>query len=104
MPEKDQQVKTSHAAQVLTDMAEATCKVTGLHKKTETSETGSSLTKETVHKGEKDNQPTKQQTYGNYDDRLSGESQLDSHLTELASDKVDCGQFGNIEAGFFYGQ
>ncbi len=89
MPEKDQQVKTSHAAQALTGMAEATCKVTGLNKKkTETSEAEGSLTKETVHKGEKDNQPTKQQTYGNYDDRLSGESQLDSHLTDWPVTKL----------------
>jgi hypothetical protein len=33
MPERDQPAKTSHIAQVLTNMAEATCKVLGLSKK-----------------------------------------------------------------------
>jgi hypothetical protein len=32
---------------------------------------------------------------------MSIKMKLDTHLTELVSDRVDCGEFGNIEAGPF---
>ncbi len=102
IPEKDQKAKASHAVRVLTDMADTTCKLVGLNKKkTKTNDVSNSLAAESLNRGEKDKQTAKQQTDEYYDDRLSQESHLDSHLTELVSDKVDCGQFGNIEAGLF---
>ncbi len=82
-------------------MADATCKVKGISKKKKkTKKTGDSVTLETCHKGEKEKQSTKPQT-DEYYDRLFRESQLESHLTEQVSDKVDCGEFGNIEDGIF---
>jgi hypothetical protein len=36
-----------------------------------------------------------------YDDRLSRDSQLDTHLKELVSDRVDSGEFGSRAASVF---
>jgi hypothetical protein len=52
-------------------------------------------------RGEKEKGIDKQESDDYYDDRLTRDSQLDSHLKELRSGGVDCGEFGGISAGLF---
>ncbi len=52
-------------------------------------------------RGEKEKGIEKQESDDYYDDRLTRDSQLDSHLKELMSGGVDCGEFGGISAGLF---
>jgi hypothetical protein len=98
--------KTSQAAQVLTNMADATYKVIGLAKKkgktAETSEDDYQV--QYSPRGEKEKNPNRAKSDDYYDDRLSRDSQLDSHLKELVSDAQDGGEMGGLVAGMYVEQ
>jgi hypothetical protein len=101
-----QSVKSSQAAQVLTNMADATYKVIGLSKKkgkpAETSEADYQI--QYSPRGEKEKNPEKQKSDDYYDDRLSRDSQLDSHLKELVSDGRETTDMGGLVGGSFVPQ
>jgi hypothetical protein len=84
-------------------MADATYKVIGLSKKkgkpTETSDSDY----QTQHspRGEKEKYPDKNKSDDYYDDRLSRDSQLDSHLKELVSDVQESGDMGGFVTGAY---
>ncbi len=98
--------KTSQAAQVLTNMADATYKVIGLAKKkgktAETSEDDYQV--QYSPRGEKEKNPDRAKSDDYYDDRLSRDSQLDSHLKELVSEAQDGGGMGGLVAGMYVEQ
>lgn len=91
-------------SQVLTNMADAMYKVTGLAKKKgKVVEVMTDLQYQQHAASpisEKEEGSDKQKS-DYYDDRLSRDSQLDSHLKEFVSDGVECGEFGGISAGLF---
>jgi hypothetical protein len=93
--------KTSQAAQVLTNMADATYKVIGLSKKKGKPAENSDSDYQVQYspRGEKEKIPDKPKSDDYYDDRLSRDSQLDSHLKELVSDGQDNGEMGGLVGG-----
>jgi hypothetical protein len=98
-----QPAKSSQAAQVLTNMADATYKVIGLSKKkgkpAETSEADYQI--QYSPRGEKEKNPDKSKSDHYYDDRLLRDSQLDSHLKELVSEGPDNGEMGGFVVGAY---
>jgi hypothetical protein len=101
-----QPLKTSQAAQVLKNMADATYKVIGLSKKKGKSAEISDDDYQVQYspRGEKENNPDRARSDDYYDDRLSRDSQLDSHLKELVSDGQDSGEMGGLGAGVYVEQ
>ncbi len=87
-------------------MADATYKVIGLSKKkgksAETSE--ADYTGQPSPRGEKEKNLDKAKSDDYYDDRLSRDSQLDSHLKELVSDGQDNGEMGGLVGGVYVEQ
>jgi hypothetical protein len=98
-----QPIKTSQAAQVLTNMADATYKVIGLSKKKGKSveNMDSDCQPQDSPRGEKEKNPDKSKSDDYYDDRLSRDSQLDSHLKELVSDTHDSGEMSGFVTGAY---
>jgi hypothetical protein len=95
--------RTSQAAQVLTNMADATYKVIGLSKKKGKPTENSDSDYQIQHspRGEKEKYPDKNKSDDYYDDRLSRDSQLDSHLKELVSDVQESGDMGGFVTGAY---
>jgi hypothetical protein len=98
-----QPLKTSQTAQVLTNMADTTYKVIGLSKKKGKSVENSESDYQIQHspRGEREKNPDKPKSDDYYDDRLSRDSQLDSHLKELVSDTHDNGQMSGFVTGAY---
>jgi hypothetical protein len=84
-------------------MADATYKVIGLSKKkgkpTEMSDSDYQI--QHSPRGEKEKYPDKNKSDDYYDDRLSRDSQLDSHLKELVSDVQESGDMGGFVTGAY---
>jgi chemotaxis protein histidine kinase CheA len=84
-------------------MADATYKVIGLSKKkgkpAESSESDYQI--QCSPRGEKEKNPDKPKNDEYYDDRLSRDSQLDSHLKELVSDAHVSGELGGFVTGAY---
>jgi hypothetical protein len=87
-------------------MADATYKVIGLSKKkgkpVEINESEYQI--QYSPRGEKEKNSEKQRSDNYYDDRLSRDSQLDSHLKELVSDGKENTDMGGLVAGSFVPQ
>jgi hypothetical protein len=98
--------RTSQAAQVLTNMADTTYKVIGLSKKKGKPAEISNADYQIQYspRGEKEKHPYKPKSDDYYDDRLSRDSQLDSHLKELVSDGQDNGEMGGLVVGAYVEQ
>jgi hypothetical protein len=90
--DKEQTVKSIHSLQFLfTNIAYATCQVVGLSKKQakpcDSADSMSDTAAQEKGEKEKPKQSAKQLAADNYyDDRLSRDSQLDSHLRSLGSE------------------
>jgi hypothetical protein len=82
-------------------MADATYKVIGLSKKKGKPVESSDSDYHLQHspRGEKEKYPDKNKSDDYYDDRLSRDSQLDSHLKELVSDVQESGDMGDFVTG-----
>jgi hypothetical protein len=87
-------------------MADATYKVIGLSKKKGKPAENSDSDYQVQYspRGEKEKIPDKPKSDDYYDDRLSRDSQLDSHLKELVSDGQDNGEMGGLVGGVYVGQ
>jgi hypothetical protein len=87
-------------------MADATYKVIGLSKKkgkpAETSDADYQI--QYSPRGEKEKNPDRQKSDDYYDDRLSRDSQLDSHLKELVSDGIESTEMGRLVSRGFVPQ
>ncbi len=82
-------------------MADATYKVIGLSKKKGKSAETLEIDYQPSHKGEKEKYTDKQKSDDYYDDRLSRDSQLDTHLKQLVSDGRESTEEGGLHGGVF---